>query len=71
MKPSSQVAARKMFSTARLPARSAWCAIVIVTPEVSRMAVLMAGRPKAGIVSKVPSALPPITPGPLVGQAAS
>ena len=59
MKPSRNVAARKIFSTPRLPARSAWCAIVIVTPESSRMAVLIAGRPKAGIVSKVPPSQPP------------
>ncbi len=62
-----KVRARKILRIPRLPAFSAWCAIVIVTPEVSRMAVLIAGRPYAGMVSK----LPPTAAGPLVGQPAS
>ena len=41
--------------------------MVIVTPEVSRMAVLIAGRPKAGMVWKSP----PMPAGPFVGQLAS
>ena len=44
--------------------------VVIVTPDSSRMAVLIAGRPKAGMVPKVPSAWPPTCAGPLVGHAA-
>ena len=48
-----------MLSMARLPARSAWCAMVTVTPEVSRMSVLIAGRPNAGMISKVPSSRGP------------
>ena len=63
-KPRMKVSARKTFRMPRLPALSAWCAIVIVTPEVSRIAVLIAGSPNAGIVSKAP----PTLAGPLVGQ---
>ncbi len=63
-KPSRKVSARKILRTPRLPALSAWCAIVIVTPEASRMAVLIAGSPNAGMVSNGP----PTAPGPLVGQ---
>ena len=42
-------------------------AIVMVTPDVSSIAVLIAGRPKAGIVSNAP----PMAAGPLVGHADS
>ena len=69
--PSRKVSARNTLSTPRLPAFSAWWAIVTVTPEVSRIAVLSAGTPKAGMTSKVPSARGPSFAGPLVGQAAS
>ena len=55
---------------AALPARSAWCAIVTVTPLVSRIAVFSSGMPIAGMVAKVPST-PPTCAGPLVGQRAS
>ena len=41
--------------------------MVIVTPEVSRIAVLIAGSPNAGIVSNSP----PTAAGPLLGQLAS
>ena len=43
--------------------------MVRVTPEVSRIAVLIAGRPKAGMTSKEPSSRGPTLAGPLVGQA--
>ena len=45
--------------------------MVTVRPLVSRIAVLIAGMPTAGMVLKVPSARPPTCAGPLVGQTAS
>ena len=60
-----------MLRMARLPARSAWCAMVTVTPDVSRMRVLIAGRPNAGMISNEPSSRGPSCAGPLVGQAFS
>ena len=45
--------------------------MVTVTPEISRMMVLSAGRPNAGMISKVPLSRGPSFAGPLVGQAFS
>ena len=42
-----------------------------MSPLASRIAVLRAGIPIAGMVRKVESACPPTCPGPLVGQTAS
>jgi len=41
--PSSTVIHMKTIARARWLAMSAWCAIVTVTPEVSRIAVLIVG----------------------------
>jgi pimeloyl-ACP methyl ester carboxylesterase len=49
------------------PTTMAWWAMVSVRPEVSRMTVLISGRPKAGSVSKAP----PIAAGPLAGHPAT
>ncbi len=64
--PSPMVAASQNSRPRRLAARSAWCASVIVTPELSSSIVFSSGRPQAGIVSK----LPPIAAGPFAGQPA-
>ena len=45
--------------------------MVTVTPDVSRMMVFQAGKPNAGMISKLPSSRGPSRPGPLVGQAVS
>src|SRR6478672_3990626 len=58
--PSRTVAPRNHSSCLRWPALSAWCAIVTVTPDDSRISVLSSGSPHAGTVWK----WPPIEAGP-------
>ena len=50
-----------------MPAISAWCAIVTVIELVSRIAVLISGRPIGPIFWNSP----PTAAGPLVGQVLS
>src|SRR5689334_13692471 len=64
LQPSRMVRPRNTSNALRCPAFSAWCAMVTVTPELSRIRVLASGSPQAGIVWK----LPPIAAGPLLGH---
>src|SRR3546814_11816529 len=65
VQPSSTVSPRNTISCLRLPALSAWWAMVTVTPEVSRIRVLSSGKPQAGMIWKCP----PTWPGPALGHA--
>src|ERR1700712_662390 len=72
LRPSSTVIHIQPIALARWLAISAWCAMVSVTPEVSRMPVLIVGIGHGPIVwnGAMVSAGEPVTPACALGQIA-